>query len=49
MEGELPVSTMDKIWLTEEELQNGIRLACQAMPEKELVVEMEEMTWERRS
>lgn len=39
VEGELPVSTMDKTWLTEEELQNGVRLACQAMPEKEVIAE----------
>ena len=38
VEGELPVTTMDKIWLTEEELQNGVRLACQAMPEKEITI-----------
>jgi len=37
--GELKISTMDRVHLSEEQLQQGYRLACQAMPESEVTVE----------
>ena len=39
-EGSLPVMTMDKVHLTEAEVQSGIRLACQAMPKDIVMVEI---------
>lgn len=39
-EGSLPVMTMDKVHLTEAEIQSGIRLACQAMPKDIVMVEI---------
>ena len=39
IEGTLPVSTMDQIHLSKEELDQGIRLACQAMPGMQVSVE----------
>ena len=40
IDGELKISTMDRIQLTEEELSLGIRIACQAMPEKTVRIEI---------
>ena len=40
IKGELKVSVMDKVHLSREEIAQGIRLACQAMPEKDCVVEV---------
>ncbi|MCR5773559.1 MAG: 2Fe-2S iron-sulfur cluster binding domain-containing protein [Lachnospiraceae bacterium] len=40
IEGNLKISTMDKIQLTEEELEQGIRLACQAMPGETVKIEL---------
>lgn len=40
MEGELAVNSMDRVQLTEEEIDNGVRLACQAWPKSEVVVEL---------
>ena len=38
-QGELKISTMDRVHLSEEQLRQGYRLACQAMPESEVTVE----------
>ena len=40
LEGELKISAMDRIQLTDEELDEGIRLACQAMPEQTIKIEI---------
>lgn len=40
IDGELKISTMDRIQLTEDELSIGIRLACQAMPEQTIKIEI---------
>ena len=40
IEGELPINTMDRVQLSEEELKQGIRLACQAKPKQEVRVEV---------
>lgn len=40
VEGELPVSTMDRVHLSQVELDAGIRLACQALPKKPVTVEV---------
>lgn len=40
VEGTLPIMSMDRVHLTEEEIQDGIRLACQAMPAESVVVEI---------
>ena len=40
VEGELAVNSMDRVQLTEEEIDNGVRLACQAWPKSEVVVEL---------
>ncbi|MBQ7371489.1 MAG: 2Fe-2S iron-sulfur cluster binding domain-containing protein [Blautia sp.] len=37
--GNLPASGMDQVQLTKEQLQQGIRLACQAYPKETVVVE----------
>ena len=37
--GELKVSAMDRVHISEEALLQGYRLACQAMPESEVTVE----------
>ncbi|MCR5623849.1 MAG: 2Fe-2S iron-sulfur cluster binding domain-containing protein [Lachnospiraceae bacterium] len=41
IEGELKISTMDRIQLTEDEIKQGIRLACQAMPESTIKIEID--------
>ena len=40
IDGELKISTMDRIQLTEDELSHGIRPACQAMPEQTVKIEI---------
>ena len=40
LDGELKISTMDRIQLTEDELSRGIRLACQAMPKQTVKIEI---------
>ena len=40
LDGELKISTMDRIQLTEDELSLGMRLACQAMPEQTVKIEI---------
>ena len=40
VEGELLINTMDRIQLSEEELKQGIRLACQARPEQDVKIEV---------
>jgi len=40
IEGDLKISTMDRIQLTEDELALGIRLACQAMPDQTVKIEL---------
>ena len=40
IEGDLKISTMDRIQLSEEELALGIRLACQAMPEQTVKIKI---------
>ena len=40
LDGELKISTMDRIQLTEDELSLGIRLACQAMPKQTVKIEI---------
>ena len=40
LDGELKISTMDRIQLTEDELSFGMRLACQAMPEQTVKIEI---------
>ena len=40
LDGELKISTMDRIQLTEDELSFGMRLACQAMPEQTVKIEL---------
>ena len=40
IEGSLPVMTMDKVHLTEAEIDAGIRLACQALPKMRVTVEI---------
>lgn len=40
--GELPVTDADRKFLTEEELQRGIRLACRAFPAEELTLAVTE-------
>ena len=37
--GELPISSMDRVHLTQEELAEGVRLACQALPAAEIIIE----------
>ena len=41
VEGELPINPMDRVQLSEEELSQGIRLACQTFPAKEVVIELD--------
>ena len=41
LSGELPISSMDRVHLTEEELAEGVRLACQALPATEITIEGE--------
>ncbi len=41
VKGELAVSTMDYVQLTAEEIEQGIRLACQAMPDDEVIIDIE--------
>ena len=38
--GWLPVMAMDRVQLSEDELEQGVRLACQAMPDKEVRIEI---------
>ena len=38
--GELPAMSMDKVHLSEAEIQSGIRLACQAMPKEKICIEV---------
>ncbi len=38
--GSLPVMQMDKVHLTQEELDAGIRLACQAMTKEPIEIEV---------
>ncbi len=40
IEGDLKISTMDRIQLTEDELALGIRLACHAMPDQTVKIEL---------
>ena len=40
IEEDLKISTMDRIQLTEDELALGIRLACQAMPDQTVKIEL---------
>ena len=40
--GTLPVMQMDKVHLTQEELDSGIRLACQAMTKEPVEIEVVE-------
>ena len=40
IEGDLKISTMDRIQLTDDELALGIRLACQAMPDQTVKIEL---------
>ncbi len=40
IKGNLPVMTMDRVHLTEEEIKAGVRLACQAMPKETVVIEI---------
>ena len=44
--GTLPVMQMDRVHLTDEELETGVRLACQAMTREP--VEIEVRHWENR-
>ena len=41
-EGYLKISSMDTIQLTDKELEDGVRLACQAMPEQPVKIEIPE-------
>lgn len=41
IQGELPVSAMDRVHLSEEMLSSGYRLACQAMPQTDVVIEFD--------
>ena len=38
--GTLPVMQMDKVHLTQEELETGVRLACQAMTREPVEIEV---------
>ncbi len=40
LNGELKISTMDRIQLTEDGLSLGMRLACRAMPEQTIKIEI---------
>ena len=42
IEGTLPVMQMDKVHLTQEEIDSGIRLACQAMTKEPIEIEVVE-------
>lgn len=39
VEGHLDVTNADRMWLSEEQLEDGYRLACQAFPKEEIVIE----------
>ena len=43
IEGNLPVMSMDRVHLTEEERKCGVRLACQAMPKEPVKIKLVEM------
>ena len=40
LEGRIRVSAMDRVHLSEEQIAQGYRLACQAMPEETCVLEV---------
>ncbi len=40
VEGELAITTADRLWLSEKQLEEGLRLACQAFPKEEVVIEI---------
>ena len=40
IEGNLPVMTMDRVHLTEEEIKAGARHACHATPKETVVIEI---------
>ena len=40
VEGELGITSADKLWLTKEQLSMGYRLACQAFTKNEIVIEV---------
>ena len=39
-EGHAAVNTMDRMWFTEEQLANGMRLGCQVYAKEPLTVEL---------
>ncbi len=41
IEGNAPANTMDRMWFTEKQIQEGYRLGCQIFSKEELTIELE--------